>query len=134
MNSCGLCLSRRRLIAVVVDEEGRAAPSLFAHLTDDARWGLLEYLDAIHGLDYQLVLPEELVKVDSIGRLALERGIDTWVAPQRLVDAIRAAARLVTGPPGRTAAMIARLTLVPVWRGHLRPLGTPKDIRQLPLL
>src|SRR5438874_1024400 len=113
MTRCGLWLARRQLVAVAVDDDGRAWPALTAELTDDARWGLLELLDGTHGLDCDLVLPEALVQRDSIGRLALERGITSWVAPQRLVDAIRTAAALATGPPNRTAAMIARLALVP---------------------
>jgi len=134
MTSCGLWLYRKKLVAVVVDDDGRASPPLAADLTDDARWGLLEHLDAVHGLDCELVLPEELIKVDRIGRLACDRGVETWVAPQRLIDAIRAAAGLATGPPSRTAAMIARLLLVPALRGHLRRLVPPADHRQLPLL
>lgn len=134
MSCCGLWLARRRLVAVVVDDDGRASPAVAAALTDEARWGLLESLDAVHGLDCELVLPEGLARVDSVGRLALARGLAVWVAPERLIDAIRRAAALATGPPARTAAMIARLSLVPAWRAHLRRLGPPLDRRQLPLL
>jgi hypothetical protein len=133
MASCGLWSARRRLVAVVMDDEGRASPAIVVAPNDDARWGLLERLDAVHGLDCQLILPEELAKADSIARLAITRGIVVWVAPQRLVEAIRAAAALATGPPARTAAMIGRLPLVPSWRGHLRRLGQQHDRRQLPL-
>jgi hypothetical protein len=133
MTSCGLWPARRRLVAVVVDDDGRASPAVAAALNDDARWGLLEHLDAVHGLDCELVISDELARVDSIGQLALTRGVSVWVAPQRLVDAIRTAAALATGPPGRTAAMIARLALVPIWRGHLRRLGCEIDRRQLQL-
>lgn len=134
MTSCGLWSARRRLLAVVVDDEGRASPAVAAALDDDARWGLLERLDAVHGLDCELVVPDDLARVDSIARLALARGIAVLVAPQRLVEGIRVVAALATGPPARTAAMIARLALVPVWRGHLRRLEGQIDRRQLPLL
>lgn len=134
MTSCGLCLSRKRLVAVVVDDDGRATPALIAGNTEDAVWGLLENLDAVHGLDCELVLPEELLKLDSLSRLAFERGHSLWVAPQRLVEAIRDAAGLATGPPARLAAMIARLVLVPGFRGHLRRLQRNHDRRQLSLL
>jgi hypothetical protein len=134
MTTCGLCLSRRRLVAVVVDDEGRAAPALVAVNTDDALWGLLEHLDAVHGLDCELVLPEDLLKLESLSRFARERGQSLWVAPQRLVDAIRDAAGFGTGPPARIAAMVARLLLVPGFRGHLRRPQQHADRRQLPLL
>ena len=134
MATGGLWLARRRLIAVVVGESGRASPPTTAELQDDARWGLLEQLDAVHGLDVQLVLPETLAQQDSIGRLAVERGLDVWVAPGRLVEALRTVAALATGPPARTAAMIARLALHAAWRGHLRPMTAASDHRQLRLL
>lgn len=134
MSSCGLCLSRKRLVAVLVDEEGRAAPPLVAINTDDALWGLLEQLDGLHGLDYQLVIPEALLKLESLARFARERGLGPWVAPQRLVDAVRDAAGLARGPPARLAAMVARLILVPGFRAHLHRLEYHQDRRQLPLL
>jgi hypothetical protein len=134
MTSCGLCLSRRRLVAVVVDDDGRAAPALVAANTEDALWGLLEHLDGVHGLDCELVLPEDLLRLESLSRFARERGQSLWVAPQPLVAAIRDAAGLATGPPARLAAMIARLVLVPGFRGHLRRPPQHQDRRQLPLL
>jgi len=133
MTSCGLCLSRMRLFAVAVDDEGRAAPALVAANTDDALWGVLEHLDAVHGLDCELVLPENLLKLDLLTRFARERGQSVWIAPQRLVDAISEAAGFGTGPPARVAAMTARLVLVPGFRGHLRRPQHP-GTRQLSLL
>ena len=134
MTACGLWLARGRLIAVVVDDTGRASPAISACLDDDARWGLLEHVEATHSLDIDLVLAEELSRHDNIGRLALQRGLPVWLAPQRLVDAISAAAGMATGPPARRAAMIARLMRVPAWRGYLRRLELNADRRQLPLL
>lgn len=119
---------------MVVDETGRASPAVSADLDDDARWGLLEHLDAVYGLDVHLVLPENLARSDHIGRLALDRGMVVWAAPQPLVDAIRAAANLATGPPARTAAMIGRLATCTAWRGHLRCQTPSSDRRQLSLL
>ncbi len=135
MTSCGLWLSRSRLVAVVVDDDGRASPALLATTDDEGRWALLEHVDAVHGLDCELVLPEDLLKADAISRLALDRGHDLWAAPQRLVEAIRRVAGLATGPPARTAAMIARLAIVPGLRGHLRRIDRRGyDRRQLPML
>lgn len=135
MTSCGLWLSRRRLVAVVVDDDGRASPATFATPDDEGRWALLDQVDAVHGLDWELVLAEDLLKTDTVSRLALERGHPVWVAPQRLVQAIRQAAGLATGPPARVAAMVARLVIVPGFRNHLRRVERCFcDHRQLPLL
>jgi hypothetical protein len=132
MTSCGIWLSRKRLVAVVVDDDGRAAPALFAATDDEGRWALLEHIDGVHGLDCELVLSEDLLQADTLSRLALERGHELWAAPQRLVEAIRRVAGLATGPPARTAAMIARLALVP---GYLRHIDRRHyDRRQLSLL
>lgn len=134
MYRCGLWLAPRSLVAVTVDQDGRASPAHPAALDNDARWGLLQYIDAVYGGDCELVLPEELARVDSIAHFALKRGAPVWVAPHRLVEGIRSVAALATGPPSRSAAMIARLALVPVWRGHLRRLAPSPDPRQLWLL
>lgn len=134
MTSCGLVLSRRRLLAVAVDDNGRAAPALAADLDDDGRWGLLARIDTLHGLDCELVIPEDVLRADRIGQLAIEQEMNVWVAPVRLVEAIRDAAGFATGPPARLAATIARLVLVPGFRGHLRRLHHLQDCRQLPLL
>ena len=133
MTACGICLSRNRLVAVVVDEEGRASPAILAAPDNEERWTLLQQVDAVHGLDWSLVLPENLLKTDALGYLALERGHDLWAAPQPLIEAIRHVARLSTS--SRVAAMIARLAIVPGFRGHLRRIHRePQDSRQLPLL
>ena len=133
MAACGVWRSRNRLVAVVVDDDGRAAPTTLAAIDDDERWALLGYVDAVHGLDCVLVLPEDLLRVDAICRFALDRGHDLWAAPRPLIDAIRCAARLATD--ARTAAMIARLALVPGLRGQLRRVDRiAHDCRQLPLL
>lgn len=135
MASCGLWLSRRRLVAVVVDDDGRAAPAISVATDDEGRWALLEHVDAVHGLDCEFVLPEDVLKADAVSRLALDRGHDLWAAPQRLVEAIRRVAGLATGPPARTATMVARLAIVPGLRGYLRHIDRRGcDRRQLPLL
>jgi hypothetical protein len=133
MPACGLWRSKQRLVAVVVDDDGHPVPSILWARDDEERWSLLESVDAAHGLDYPLVLPDGLLKADSIGRLALARGHQLWAAPQHLVDAIRSAAGLLSAP--RAAAMVARLAIVPGFRGHLRrPDRAAHDWRQLRLL
>jgi hypothetical protein len=135
MTTCGIWLSRNRLVAVVVDDEGRAAPALYASMNDDERWALLDHIDAAHGLDCKLVIPDDLLRSDAISQFALERGHGLWAAPWQLVDAIRRVAGLASGPSGRVAAMIARLAVMPGFRGHLRRVDRPGcEPRQLPLL
>ena len=132
MAACGIWRSKRRLVAVVVDDDGRAAPALTAAMDDDERWGLLESLDAEHGLDYSLVLPAGLLRADAIGDLALSRGHQLWSAPQQLVTALRK----ITGPTtgARVAAMLGRLLLAPGFREHLHRVQRDHDWRQLRLL
>jgi hypothetical protein len=132
MAACGLWSSQRRVLAVVVDDDGRVAAPLVA-LDDDDRWELLGRLDAEHGLDCELVFPESMLRSDVICRYAVERRHVTLVAPNQLVEAIRRAAGLDRAP--RTAAMIARLALVPSLRHHLRRVEhVTGDWRQLSLL
>jgi hypothetical protein len=120
------------VVAVAVDDEGRIATPLIA-LTDDDRWDLLGRLDAEHGLDCELVFPEDLLRRDTICRFALERRHVTLAAPNHLVESIRRAAALERAP--RTAAMLARLALVPALRQHLRRVEHVScDWRQLSLL
>ncbi len=134
MPACGIWRSRNRLVAVVVDDDGRAPPTILAAIDDEERWALLQHVDAVHGLDCALVLTDDLLKADdNICSFALERGRDFWVVPRRLADAIRLAAGVATAP--RVAAMIARLAIVPGFHGHLRRIDRGAyDCRQLSLL
>jgi hypothetical protein len=132
MAACGLWPTGPRVLAVVVDDGGHVAAPLIA-LDDDDRWELLGRLDAEHGLDCELVVPEDMLRRDAICRFALERRHVTLVAPNQLVDAIRRVAALQRAP--RTAAMLARLALVSVLRQHLRRVEhVAGDWRQLTLL
>lgn len=135
MAACGVWCPGRRLVAVVVDDDGHvtSTPASLTAADDDERWELLGHLDTVHGLDCELVLPEGLVKTDVICRFALERRHVTWAAPQALVEAIRRVAALNSA--ARTAAMLARLALVAPLRHHLRRVEhVCPDRRQLRLL
>ena len=134
MAACGIWISRNRLVAVVVDDDGRATPTILAAMDDEERWALLEYVNAVHGLDCALVLTDDLLKADDgICRFALDRGHDLWAAPRPLVEAIRLAAGLATS--SHVAAMIARLVIVPGFRSYLRRIDRGAyDCRQLSLL
>ena len=132
--TCGVWPARRArsLVAVVVDEDGHALPPLaFGRGPDDA-WAMLASLDAAVGLNCELVLPDWLARSDGIAHLALERGGAVWLVPAPILDAVRIVAHLVTRPPARTAAALARLPLAPALRAHLRRLAPPPK-HQLPL-
>ncbi len=133
MSSIGFWSPRgRSLVAVAVDDDGRAGQPLRATHTDEGCWSLLAYIEATDGLDFELVTPEWLARGTPIARFALERGVAVWLAPDPLIAAMREIGRLNTGPPHRTAAVIARLPLVELFRVHLRRFA-PGDQRQLRL-
>jgi hypothetical protein len=127
--TCGIALAPRRLVAVVVRPGGEARRAIRATLTDDARYGLVEYLAAA---GCELVVSDALVRVDPVAQRAACAGIVVWVGPETLVAAIARAAA-VTGP-GRTAALLARMPGIPLLRAHLRRLTTDREPRQVPLL
>jgi hypothetical protein len=131
--TCGLWPSRKGLVAVVVDEEGRPEHPLHVARDVEGYWALLEHLDGHTGLDCELVLPDWLARDDGPAHPALARGGAVWIAPGPLIEAVRTIARLGTGPPARTAAALARLPLAPALRGHLRRV-VPPNHRQLTLL
>lgn len=133
MSSIGFWSPRgRSLVAVAVDDDGHASPPMRAIHTDEGCLALLAYFEATDGLDFELVTPEWLARGTPIAHFALERGVTVWLAPNPLIAAMREVGRLNTGPPHRTAAVIARLPLVDLFRGHLRRLA-PGDQRQLRL-
>jgi hypothetical protein len=132
--TCGVWLGRRGrgLVAVVVDEDGRAQPPLRFERDRDAAWELLACIDNSVGLDWELVLPDWLARQCPLGSFALERGNSVWLVPPSVLDAVRVVANLATGPPARTAAALARLPLAPALRSCLRRLDPPER-NQLPL-
>lgn len=130
--TCGVWPSRRSLVAVVVDEQGRAEEALHAERGEEGAWSLLALLDRNVGLDWELVVPSWLARHDALAKLALSRGVAIWLVPDLLAESVRIVANLATGPPARTAAALARLPLAPALRGHLRR-HCRADRRQLPL-
>ncbi len=129
--TCGVWPARRArsLVAVVVDEDGTAQLPLSFGRGPDEAWAMLAYLDASVGLDCELVVPDWLARSDELARFAVERGGAVWLVPPRILEAVHVVAHLVTGPPARTAAALARLPLAPALRAHLRRLAQ----HQLPL-
>ena len=127
--TCGLVLAPRRLVAVVLGPGGEARRAIRAALTDDARFGLVEYLAAAGA---EIVVTDVLVRGDPVARSAVRAGLGVWIAPDTLVSAVARAAAITD--PARTAAMLARLPRVPLLRAHLRRLAVSAEPTQVPLL
>lgn len=126
---CGLWLARRRLVAALVGERGELRRVVRAAPTDDARFGLLEYL-AHAGAE--IVVTEALARADLVAVQAARREVAVWVADDALVAALAAVAAV--RDPARAAALVGRLRVVPAWRAHLRRLAPAVAARQLPLI
>jgi hypothetical protein len=126
---CGLWLAHRRLVAVLVGERGEVRRSIRAALTDEARFGLVEYLT--HS-GCEIVASEALARADLVAAQADRRGLAAWRADDALVGALLAAAAV--RDPMRAAALLAWLRLLPAWRGQRRRLAPASDARQLPLI
>ncbi|HET8541631.1 MAG TPA: hypothetical protein VFL83_17265 [Anaeromyxobacter sp.] len=127
--TCGVVLAPRRLVAVVLGPGGEARRAIRAALTDDARYGLVEYLAAARA---EIVVTDTLLRGDPVARRALDAGLAIWVAPDALVAAIARAAAITD--PARIAAFLARLPRVPLLRAQLRRLANSIEPRQVPLL
>lgn len=129
MTICGLWLARRRLVAALVGASGEVRRTIRAASTDDARFGLLEYL-AHAGCE--LVATEALARTDLVAAQAVRRGLVVWLADDALVAALVGVAAVRDAP--RAAALVARLRVVAAWRGHLRRLALETPARQLSLI
>jgi len=131
VSPCGLWRTPRRLVAVVLDEDGRPRPPLSVALTDDARWGLLVWLQS-RGC-HDVVLTDALARGDPIGRIAVTLGVRLWVAPASVVEGVRQATELSRRPPKYTAALLARWPSAPALRAYLRAVEPDVSDRQLGL-
>lgn len=127
--SCGLVLAPRRLVAVVLGPGGEARRAIRAALTDDARYGLVEYLG---NTGAEVVLSDALARADPVAQGVVAAHLVAWTVPDALVAAISRAAAIAD--PSRTAAMLARLPRVPLLRLQLRRLSAGAEPRQVPLL
>jgi hypothetical protein len=127
--TCGLWLARRRLVAAMVGAEGEARRVIRAALTDDARFGLVEYLAATGTTE--LVATVALARVELLPAQAARRGLVVWTVSDSFAAALLGAAAI--RDPARAATLLARLPVIPLLRASLRRLAPP-DTRQLPLL
>lgn len=129
MITCGLWLARRRLVAALVGPAGQRQRVLRAALTDDARFGLTEYL--VHA-DCKVVTTEALARADLLPAQLARRGLSVLLADDQLVAGLLGVAAI--RDPARAAALLARMRLVPAWLAQLRRLVPVDPARQLPLL
>jgi hypothetical protein len=95
MTACGVWLAPRGLVAVLVDDSGRARACSVA-FTDDARSGLALWLAAA-GAD--LVIDETILEADPIADVARRAGVTVWIAGPPLVEALRHAAGITRRLP-----------------------------------
>lgn len=119
---CGLWPTPRHLIAVIVDETGHPHPPLTVAHTEAARTALVQWLADQHL--HALVLTDDLDSHPLV-ELATNAGLRVWIAPRKLLDAIRAVARLNKRPHRYTAALLARWPTSCVLRPHLRHVEKP---------
>jgi len=92
MTACGFWPHRGNLAASVLDAEGRLHRVALAPRDDLDCWGCLAELEAQHGLDLQLVLPEPLLRGHPLAVIARARGMTVLSAPYLLAEAIAAVA------------------------------------------
>src|SRR6266540_3480558 len=120
--TCGLVRAPRRLVAVVLGPGGEARRAIRAALSDDARFGLVEYLAAAGA---EIVVTDVLVRGDPVARSAVRASLAVWIAPDTLVSAVARAAAITD--PARTAAILARLPRVPLLGAQLRRLAASAE-------
>lgn len=123
MRSAGLWPTPRHLVAVGLDERGRAARPLVAMRTALARRAMLDFLASLPVVD--LVLAETLLDADltpeSFADVLQAHDGTVWIAPAALAEAICVAAGQ-RASPGKLAAVLARLPAIPRLRRELRRL------------
>lgn len=128
MTACGVWLTRRGLVAVIVDGPGRPRTLRLADTTEARRALALHLADA----RAHLVVDEALLEADPIATHALRVGVTVWVAGAPLLPSLRAAAGITGARP--SAALLARLPDIPWLRDKLRRLEPADDPRQISLL
>jgi hypothetical protein len=81
----------------------------------------------------QLVIPDALLGQPFLNQVS-HTPVVVWLAPSRLLEAIRFATGLTTHAPRQTAALLARWPSAPALRPFLRRLNTARPADQLSLL
>ena len=129
MIACGLWLVRRRLVAALVGPPGQATRTIRSALSDDARFGLAEYL--AHA-SCEIVATKALARADLLPAQLARCCLAVWLADDQLVASLLTVAAV--HDPARAAALLARMRLIPAWRAQLHRLMPTQPARQLPLL
>lgn len=130
MSVCALWQGTRRLAAVLVDDDGALRPPITVPATPDNAHHLLTYL-ATAGVG-TLILAEGSHRLIAQAH-ALQ--LPVRLVPRDLLEAIRTATGLDRRPPRHTAILLARWSLTPALRLHLRESRAPAaPAKQLDLL
>jgi hypothetical protein len=123
MRSVGLWPTARHLLAVGLDERGRAARPLVAMRSALARQAMLDFFASLPVLD--VVLAETVLGADltpeSFADVLHAHNRTVWIAPAALAEATCAAAGQ-RASPRNLAAILARLPAIPRLRRELRRL------------
>ena len=120
MSICGLWQGTRRLIAVIVDDDGDLRSPISAPATPHNARHLLSYV-ATAGVGSLIIAEGSHTLIAQAHSLKL----DVRLVPRDLLDAIRTATGLNYQPPRNTAILLARWPLTPALRLHLRQLRAP---------
>ena len=93
-------------------------------------WDWVSAMWAEHGTDLQLVFPRSVIRAAILPRVAVDRDVAVWSAPDMLVQGLKQASHL---NGAELAATLARLPDCSVWRGLLTRATSITHPRQLPL-
>ena len=115
MTVCGLWPSPRRLIAVIVDDQGKLAPPITALKTEQACSALLAWLNN-GDLDAAVLSDRDALLIN----LAQAVKLPVQLIPHDLLQAIRVVTGYTHRPHAHTAALLARWYLSPRLRRFLR--------------
>lgn len=129
MIACGLWIARRHVVAAMVGPAGQRQRVLRSALSDDACYGMGEYLTHAGA---EVIVTEALARTEIMPAQLARHGLVVWTADDQLVAGLLRVAAI--RDPGRAAAVLARMRLVPAWRAHLRQLAPASPAKQLPLL
>ena len=122
MASCGVWMSRRRLVTAVVDGDGAVVLVGAARRDDDSRRDMLFTLEGGMGLDGPLVVTESMLAADALPRLAAGWGVRVLVAPDALVQAALHLTGRAHAAPRALALLLARMPASAPFAERLRRL------------
>ncbi len=120
MTTCGIWPTSRCLLAVVIDDDGRLAENpRKACYSDDARWALLNHIEAQHGLDCAFVVTRSFARMDPIAQLASRRGARVIVVADQFVHDLCVLIAPTAVSARQLALLLARLPICPIARPQL---------------